>query len=196
MLLRALILSTVIALGLLAGTVPASAHVHVEADHSIRGQWALLTFEVPNESENGSSTTGLNIIMPANISAMVEQVPGWTVKLDRDVPAGTVRAITWTAAPGGAIPPDQFALFRVSLKLPDTPTVSFAATQTYSDGTVVRWDEAPLPDGSEPEHPAPTLTLVADMPASHRDSTSRWLAIAALVVAAGAVGLVLVRRRS
>ena len=54
---------------------------------------------------------------------------------------------------------DQFALFRVSVKLPEGDSVAFPATQTYSDGTVVRWDQPPLPGGGEPEYPAPVLSL-------------------------------------
>ena len=79
--------------------------------------------------------------------------------LDRDAAAGTVRSVTWTADTRAGISSDQFALFRVSVKLPNGDSVGFPATQTYSDGTVVRWDQAPLPGGGEPEHPAPMLTL-------------------------------------
>jgi len=127
--------------------------------------------------------------------------------LDRDTASGTVRSVTWTAAPAAGIPPDQFALFRLSVKLPDQESMTLPATQTYSDGTVVKWDKAPLPDGAEPEHPAPQLTLAAgagqprhDMapaapsvttppsaaagPAASSDDTARWLGGAALVVAA------------
>ncbi|EUA56775.1 hypothetical protein I553_8829 [Mycobacterium xenopi 4042] len=82
-------------------------------------------------------------------------MPGWTAKLDRDAASGAVRSVTWTAVPNGGIPADQFALFRISLKLPDSDTVTFPATQTYADGSVVKWDEPPLPGGAEPEHPAP-----------------------------------------
>ena len=39
-------------------------------------------------------------------------------------------------------------------------TVEFKAVQTYSDGEVVRWIESTPKGGPEPEHPAPTLTLV------------------------------------
>jgi hypothetical protein len=35
----------------------------------------------------------------------------------------------------------------------------FTATQTYSDGTVVEWDQPTPASGEEPEHPAPTLTI-------------------------------------
>ena len=136
-------------------------------------------------------------------------MPGWTARLDRDAAAGTVSAVTWTAAPGTGISSDQFALFRVSVKLPEGETVSFPATQTYSDGTVVRWDQPPLPDGGEPEYPAPVITMgeaktapADDHPAavaqsSTSDNSARWLAGGALTVAAIAIaGTLLARRRS
>jgi uncharacterized protein YcnI len=181
---------------LLADAAPASAHVRVEAAGATPGKETVLTFEVPNESENRSLTTQLTVTMPPATSATAESLPGWTVKLDRDIAAGTVRSVTWTAAPGTGIAPDQFALFRVSLLLPKTDKVSFPAAQTYSDGTVVNWNQAPLPNGGEPDYPVPTLSLGGQAPPSHTDDTARWLAIAALVVGAGAIALTLVRRRS
>ena len=101
----------------------------------------------------------------------------------------------------------------MSVKLPDTETVSFPAAQTYSDGTVVNWDQPPLPDGSEPEHPVPMLTLAAGPAAPHQhhgspdhpgapaqptaaDNTARMLGGAALVVAAAGVAMALIRRRA
>lgn len=41
-------------IGLLAGTAPAWAHVHVDADNPTPGAYSVLTFEVPDESENGA----------------------------------------------------------------------------------------------------------------------------------------------
>jgi hypothetical protein len=37
----------------------------------------------------------------------------------------------------------------------------FPTVQTYSGGEVVNWTDAPKADGSEPQHPAPVLKLVA-----------------------------------
>jgi len=136
--------------------------------------------------------------------------------LDRDAAAGTTRSVTWTAAPGTGIGPDQFALFRISVKLPDASTVSLPATQTYSDGTVVKWDQPTPPGGAEPEHPAPQIALtgaaqaddhpmpmaqatpVAQAPPvaqSPADNTARWLAGGALALAAVAVATALLARR-
>src|SRR5262245_36017810 len=146
-------------IGLLAGAAPASAHVHVDANNPTPGSTSVLTFQVPGESETGALTTQLTVDLPNLTSVRTEVMPGWTTRLDRDAAAGTVRSVTWTAAPGTGISSDQFALFRLTVKLPDAQTVSLPATQTYSDGTVVRWDQAELPGGGEPEHPAPMLSL-------------------------------------
>ena len=43
-------------------------------------------------------------------------------------------------------------------------SLSLPATQTYSDGTVVKWDQPTPAGGKEPEHPAPTLKLSSTEP--------------------------------
>jgi uncharacterized protein YcnI len=196
-------------LGSAAGTPSAWAHVHASSDNAVRGGMAIVTFQVPNESNTGSATTALTVTLPNVTSARTESTPGWTAKLDRDVASGTVRSVTWTAAPGGGIGADQFELFRISLQLPNTDTVSFPTTQTYADLSVVKWDQAQQPGGAEPEHPAPTLTLTAGpaTPADQHhhtstgpnpppDNTARLLGGAALAVAALGFCLVLIRRRA
>lgn len=194
-------------------TPAAWAHVHASSDNAVRGAMAIVTFQVPNESNTGALTTALTITLPNVASARTESLPGWTAKLDRDAASGTVRSVTWTAAPNGGIGPDQFGLFRLSVKLPDTDTVSFPAAQTYADGTVVNWDQQPRADGSEPEHPVPTLSLATapagphqhhgspnPVPAAARssaaDNTARLLGGAALMIAAAGVAIALIRRRA
>ncbi|OMC01793.1 nuclear export factor GLE1 [Mycobacterium sp. NS-7484] len=213
---RALLTTAAVTVAGLLTAAPAWAHVHVDADNPAPGSTSVLTFRVPGESDTGALTTQLTVELPDVASARTEVVPGWTAKLDRDTAAGTVRSVTWTANPGVGISSEQFALFRVSVKLPDAPTASFPAVQTYSDGTVVRWDQAPLPDGSEPEYPAPQLALsgapsddahaahgstpppaapTAAEPAGTVDNSARWLAGGALIVAAAAVVAALLNRR-
>ncbi|WP_082974740.1 YcnI family protein [Mycobacterium sp. 1245805.9] len=185
------------------------AHVHASSDNPVRGAMAIVTFQVPNESNTGAATTALTVSLPNVAAASTETLPGWTARLDRDATAGTVRSVTWTAAPNAGIAPDQFALFRVSVQLPDSDTVSFPATQTYSDGSVVKWDQPPLAGGGEPEHPAPALALSAAAGAPHEhhhpaaaaqptssDTTARVLGGAALALAALGVGIALFRRRA
>ena len=221
---RALITTAAIgaatSIALISGAAPAWAHVHVAADHAAPGSTAVLTFQVPGESETGALTTQLSVALPNVASARAEVMPGWTSHFERNVTAGTTSSVTWTAAPSVGISPDQFALFRILVTLPNQPSVSLPATQTYSDGQVVHWDQPPLPGGGEPEHPAPILMLsgtaapmhsmagppapeatatspgqpVAQAPAAS-DDTARWLAGGALIVAAVGVVLAVVGRR-
>lgn len=213
---RALITAAALGAAALVGAAPASAHVHVDAAGAAPGSTSVLEFRVPGESENGSLTTQFSVALPNVASARTEVMPGWTARLDRDAAAGTVRSVTWTAAPNTGISADQFALFRLSVTLPDTESVSLPATQTYSDGQVVRWDQPPLPDGGEPEHPAPVLTLSGEPAGGHEhgapaatstagpapaattgsDDTARWLSGGALVLAAAALVVAMLRRRS
>jgi uncharacterized protein YcnI len=150
-----------VGVGAILLSTPASAHVHVDADDPVRGGSTTLTFRVPNESGSGSPTIGLQVDLPDLTSVSTAAAPGWTVGLDKDPQAGTVRSITWSAQPGNGIAADQFGLFVIRAQLPDSATVSFPTTQTYADGTVVHWNEAPPLAGGEAEHPAPSLTLGA-----------------------------------
>src|SRR3984885_3714716 len=208
--------------GAVGATAPAWAHVHASSDNAIRGAMAIVTFQVPNESDKGAATTALTVTLPDVASARTEAMPGWTANFDRDAASGTVRSVTWTAAANGGIGVDQFALFRISVKLPDADTVSFPATQTYADGSVVKWDQPPAPGGAEPEHPAPTLVLAggptppsaphppathsaaptatatpaAQQPRPAADNTARILGGAALLVGALGIGVALIVRRT
>jgi uncharacterized protein YcnI len=72
-----------------------------------------------------------------------------------------IGSISWTARDSSvAIRPGTFQQFEISAAMPaDRPSLIFAAIQTYSDGTVVRWIDQAAPGAAEPAHPAPTVTL-------------------------------------
>jgi uncharacterized protein YcnI len=165
----------VVAVLTLAIAAPASAHVGVKADNATQGGYATVTFKVPNESDE-ASTTKLEVNLPAGApvaSVSLRPVAGWTgvaekAKLATPIEAhGTqiteaVSKITWTASGDAAIKPGQFQTFDVSMgPLPEVDQMVFKSLQTYSDGNVVRWIDEPTTDGTEPESPAPTLKLVA-----------------------------------
>ena len=150
----------------------ADAHVTVNPGEAPKGGFAALAFRVPNERDNAGTTT-LEVNFPedqpiANVS--VRPKDGWTYQVETrtlDQPlegegeevTDVVSKITWT---GGVIQPGEFDEFEVSVgPLPaDTDQLLFPTLQTYQGGEVVRWIDEPLPDGEEPEHPAPLLTLV------------------------------------
>lgn len=205
--------------GLVGLAAPASAHVSVSSTDAAQGGFGKAVFRVPTESET-ASTIKLVVTLPTETPfafVTAQSKPGWTVSVQKAKLASptkvgdfelteAVRTITWTSTVDG-IPPSQFDEFAISGgPFPDDESISFAAVQTYDDGTVAKWDEVQEGD-KEPEHPAPTLKLAAPADidsaaysselsvAYDRDNTGRWLGGGALVVALGALALVLRQNR-
>src|ERR1700729_2270882 len=98
---RVLITLVALCLATAAGIPSAWAHIHASSDNTVRGAMAIVTFQVPNESNTGAATTGLTVTLPNVAAPATENMPGWTAKLDRDAASGSVRSVTWTAAPNG-----------------------------------------------------------------------------------------------
>lgn len=207
---RASIIAGTTSLALAVGAGAASAHVSVYAPGAEQGGYTVLTFRVPNESDT-AATTSVKVELPGLNSARTQPIPGWTSTVDKN-PEGLATAVTWTAGAGAEVLPGQFQQFLLSAgPLPEEDSVSFPATQTYTDGEVVEWNEEPAADGSEPDKPAPTLTLAvageesdghgattvtteaateSDASSeSESDTTARWIAGVALVL--GALGAAL-----
>ena len=167
---------TAAAAALLIGAGPALAHVTVNPGTAAPGSYSKLTFRVPNESDS-ATTMKLEIQIPTDTpfgSVRAKETPGWTAaltktKLPAPVTQGTlnlteaVTQIVFTADPGtDGVGLNEFAEFDISVgPVPDVPSISFKAIQTYSDGTVVNWADPTPPGGEEPEHPAPVLTVTS-----------------------------------
>lgn len=183
------------------GATPASAHVTINTLGTVaQGSFAKLGFSVPNERDD-AGTVMLRVQMPADhplAYVSVQPMPGWDIEtttraLDEplDGEGGSITevvdTITWTATGDTQIAPGEFELFWISAgQMPtDVTELSFPAVQTYSGGEEVAWIDT-AEDGAEPEHPAPTVQLVAST--EDDDDGPDALSIAALVV--GALGLV------
>ncbi|MFC4615855.1 YcnI family protein [Cellulomonas algicola] len=170
--------AAVAALGLGAAVLPsaADAHVRVIPESTVAGGWSALTFRVPNESAT-AVTTQVVVDLPTDtpfLYVSTRPVPGWTATVEKaplDAPVdshGTTiteapARVTWTATPGAEIGDGQFQEFAISAgPLPEEVGLDLVlpAHQSYSDGTVVDWDEV-AGDGGEPEHPAPVFTTTA-----------------------------------
>ncbi|MDR7167686.1 uncharacterized protein YcnI [Nocardia kruczakiae] len=182
----------------------AAAHVTADAPGAAQGGYAVITFRVPTESAT-ASTTKLTVALPQLSAARTEPVAGWTAKTEKN-DKNQFTSVTWTANPGNpGITPEQFQRFALAVgPLPKQDKISFPATQTYSDGKVVNWNEPMPAGGDEPEHPAPSVTLAAagsdhdhaagmssdtDSDESDSDNTARWLGGIGLVL--GALGAAL-----
>ncbi len=195
----------------------ASAHVTIDPDSAEAGGFAILHFQVPNESDS-ANTVKIEIAMPQGVAlpfVLAQPVAGWTVSVETsplDTPIetddGTVtEAVSQVTFEGGKIAPGQFQLFDLEVgPLPDEvgTTLTFPAVQTYDDGEEVRWVDPSEAGQPEPEHPAPTLQLVSasggEDTESSDDSSSNALAIVGIAVGAvgialGATALVQLRRR-
>jgi periplasmic copper chaperone A len=214
------------AITLLALAGAAAAHVTVTAPGATRGGGDQeITFRVP--VEKNVDTVGLKVALPIDTpiaSVLVEPVEGWThsektVKLAKPIVTDdgditeAVSEIDWTANAGHGLTPGEFGSFTIIAgQLPDAPTLTFKAIQTYSDGSSVDWTQTEAPGSTaDLDNPAPVLTLApsgagsgasgaagsasaAAAPKSASNTGPVILSIVALVVAAAALGLAIVSR--
>jgi periplasmic copper chaperone A len=219
-LLRAGILLGTTALVALAGAAPALAHVTAQPGTAQKGGYAVVTFRVPNE-DDAAGTVGLTVNLPTDhpfSSVRTTPIAGWTATSnevtlnpplkddDGNMITKTVGSVTFKANPGTRIGPGQYMDFPLSLgPFPDNvDVIRLPAVQTYDNGKVVNWVDPPNADGSEPEHPAPSVSLTAatgdphggmatatpaDPPPSGADTTARWLGGVGLLVGALGLGL-------
>jgi uncharacterized protein YcnI len=205
---------------LLAIAVPlaASAHVTITPYGADPGSYAVITFKVPNESST-ATTTKLEVDIPTGTpfaSVSYVPVPGWStdlvsetlpkpITIDHNQLTTAVTRVVWTADAGSEIRDGQLQQFPLSVgPVPNTGKIELAATQTYSDGTIVKWNES----GPDSAHPAPVLyvndppvasndadaevtaaTIADATPPTSADPIARSLGIGGLVV--GAIGIVL-----
>jgi len=120
------------------------------------------------------TTNAVRIVIPDTApvaNARPLAAPGWTtvvatepvsppLVVDGREVTEVMRSVTWS---GGAIAIGGAETFRVELgPLPGPGPIAFRAVQTYADGEIVRWNQPTEPGGTEPERPAPTLTVDPD----------------------------------
>jgi uncharacterized protein YcnI len=184
----------------LAAPIAASAHVTIGTDRAEAGSYPLIDFRVPTESAT-AATSRVELTLPEDTPfGYVSYVPvaGWTTEIvttplstpvvtDDGEVTDAVTKVIWTADPGSEITAEQYGVFPIKLgPVPDTGSVLLAVEQTYTDGSVVSWDEA----GEDAEHPAPVL-YVNDAPPADGHSHSEGASVAHDEAAAPASGDVL-----
>lgn len=113
-----------------------SAHVTVKPGEVETSTYQVFTVNVPNEKD--IPTTSVRVVMADGVSGVTPtQKAGWSVSaVEAD---DAVREITWE---GGEITKGLRDEFSFSAKTPnDAGSLKWKAYQTYSDGTVVSWDQ-------------------------------------------------------
>ncbi len=214
-----------LAAGLLAvGAAAASAHVHLVPDDPAANGYTHLTFSVPNESPT-AKTKKLVVRLPTDppfTSVSVKPLDGWTaqvvttelpkpVTVEGSTVTKAATSVIWTADAAHEIGQNQYQTFSLSVgKLPAAgTTITLPAAQSYTDGTVVDWDQKSIPGQAEPDHPAPSFVTTAEdgaapsgAPVAESEGSgsaaSVWgivLGAAGLLVGGTALGMVLAARR-
>ena len=159
-----------VALGALAITASAQAHVSLHPNTLPTGSGPTVDVRVPNETSD-ARTVKVDMKVPPGFTLISpEPVAGWTavvrteklakpIKTDDGAVTEQPTEVVWTAAKGKGTPAGEFQNFPLQIVVPgkDGDVLSFKTVQTYSDGSVVRWIDAV--DG---EHPAPTVNVTAE----------------------------------
>jgi uncharacterized protein YcnI len=151
----------------------AVAHVTLQPEETVAGDFTRLDIRVPNERDN-ASTTKVEVRMPPGfLFVSTQPVQGWDAKvtmrkLDKPVEqfgeqiSEEVDRVTFTGdGETGVIRPGEFQDFGLSVGVPDKAgsTLTFPSLQTYSNGEVVRWIGP-----ADSEEPAPQVKLTAAEP--------------------------------
>jgi len=164
------VMGTVGALALGSG---ASAHVGVDQQEVVAGESATLTF-VHGHGCGDSPTTSLRFQIPESVhDAVAWSHPGWDVTVEREELATPIESahgdpvterpatITFTARDGFEIPNGVRDGVRISFTAPEEPgTLFFKVIQGCAEGSndwIEEWDGT----GDEPDHPAPSVQVVA-----------------------------------
>ncbi|MDG4766114.1 DUF1775 domain-containing protein [Solwaraspora sp. WMMD406] len=159
---------------LLAAPAVAAADVTLRPQQAPRGAGVMVTFVVPQERP-GAHTTEIRLDLPVDLpiaEVYPMSVQDWAPRitnrrLAEPLPGlhggqtiEVTESIVWLRVTSPPVRPEPIELVISIGPLPDTDRVDFAVTQTYSDGTEVRWG------GPGATRPAPALTLVAADPAA------------------------------
>ncbi|ORB62787.1 YcnI family protein [Mycolicibacterium tusciae] len=189
------------AVAALLGSPSATAHVDAILDGGGPGETGLITLRVPGE-RNKPATTKVEVRIPDDVqirTVLAQPVPGWRLDIKKKKPNppmyrddGTpvdevVSSVTWTAT-GPGIQRGEFDDFVLEAgPLPDVETLTLPTFQTFVDGTTDAWTE-PVPEGSDPKFPVPSVNLKASSEAasgggSGMTSVIAWTALGFAVIA-------------
>lgn len=180
----------VFAVGALVLSSAAAAHVEITPEKVKADSVARLTIEVPTELK--VPTVKLEVKLPPGLTPVRPVAKaGWKSTNRNGV-------LTWF---GGQIPSGRSGTFVFRAHMPDTPgkELVFPAVQTYANGEVVRWIDAPGSQTPAPRinleaAPVHTFTVTLDDGSGNRRSIALGIGIA-LVAGLLVVAIVLFRRR-
>lgn len=182
----------------------AFAHVTVSPSEVVSASYQTFTINVPNEKD--IPTTGIRIVIPKEVTnATPTQKAGWRIAIEEGEgdDAENVKSIVWS---NGTIENGLRDEFTFSAKVPEkVGEIQWKAYQTYSDGTVVSWDQKEQEGGHDEDDkntgPFSITKVVAgddEMATAQKDSRAiqnaqvtadraLYIAIAGVIVGLGTV---------
>ena len=141
---------------------PAWAHVTVQPNSVGVAQRETFNVSVPNEKDN--PTVSLRLVLPVGLQSVTPNVkPGWKIEIKKtgDGEDAVASEIIWT---GGSIPSDLRDDFYFRAQVPATAgEIIWKAYQTYQDGSVVAWDQAPSEEEGDNTGPYSVTRVVDDL---------------------------------
>lgn len=144
----------------LAFSTPSFAHVVVRPAEVVTAGYQTFTVSVPNEKD--IATVSIKVVIPESLQNITPtQKNGWQISKENDRTGENAKttSITWE---GGSITEGTRDEFTFSAKTPEkATTLQWKAYQTYSDGTVVSWDQEPS-DGHSHDHDKPNSGLYSE----------------------------------
>jgi uncharacterized protein YcnI len=131
-----------------ASAPAAHGHAVVQPAESRPAEQQIYTLTVPNERD--SDVVSVSLQVPRDVdSLLVEEKPGWDVRLERE--GDRVSVVRWS---GGRIGGDQYDTFRFIARNPvQAGELEWKVVQTYPDATD-RWIGP-----ADSEQPAPRTTI-------------------------------------
>jgi len=161
----AMLRASVFSIAMLALAIPgaASAHVEMSPAEAPAGRPVELKLEVGHGCD-GAATTGLVVQVPEGVAdATATATPGWRATT-------TPTELRWKGGPLPDHDSQEFSL-RATLGGKKGDVIPFKTIQRCEGGAETAWIQAPGSDGSEAEHPAPSVTLAStgEAPADSAD---------------------------
>ena len=163
----------ILASAAVVGAGVASAHVTVQEDSVVAGEFAVVTVAVPHGCD-ASSTTAVRIQMPETIPAVTPTInPGWDVEKVMETLAEPIQGehgeitervseVVYTAKT--PLPDGYRDTFALSIKVPDDASgLMFFPTVQVCESGESDWIEIPA-DGQDPfelEKPSPFVNVVS-----------------------------------
>ncbi len=174
----------------------ALAHVVVRPTEVETAARQVFTVGVPNESKSGAQIVNVRLVIPDGLeSTRPNSKPGWNIEVVKSGEGESARVseIIWS---GGSVPTDQRDEFLFQSKAPvKTGELQWKSYETYSDGTVVAWEDKPSQkEGTQPYSVTKVITPVkADQTAAVTNTEADQPSNAKLyfAIALGAIGIVL-----